>query len=80
VLAFEPNWLQAIAAFIPLTYGIHAMQMALFYSSADLLGRDILVLGLSALATLLLAPLPCGRDWQVKGLPKISNPAIIVPV
>jgi len=54
VLAFEPNWLQAIAAFIPLTYGIHAMQMALFYSSADLLGRDILVLGLSALATLLL--------------------------
>jgi ABC-2 type transport system permease protein len=54
VLAFEPAWLQSIAAFIPLTYGIHAMQMALFYNSADLMSRDVLVLGLSALATLIL--------------------------
>ena len=54
VLAFEPDWLQNIAALIPLTYGIHAMQMALFYNSADLLGRDVLVLGISALATLFI--------------------------
>ena len=54
VLAFEPPWLQAIAAFVPLTYGIHALQMALFYSSADLLGRDVLVLALSSLAALAL--------------------------
>lgn len=49
VLAFEPLWLQNIAAFVPLTYGNHALQMALFYHSADLLGRDVLVLGLSSL-------------------------------
>ena len=52
VLAFEPNWLQAIAAFIPLTYGAHALQMAVFYSSADLLGRDVIILALSGLAAL----------------------------
>ncbi len=52
VLAFEPDWLQNIAAFVPLTYGTHALQMAVFYSSADLLGRDVLVLALSGLAAL----------------------------
>ena len=54
VLAFEPLWLQTIAAFVPLTYGNHALQMALFYNSADLLGRDVLVLGLTSLAALVL--------------------------
>ena len=54
VLAFEPVWLQNIAAFVPLTYGDHALQMALFYNSADLLGRDVLVLGLSSLLALVL--------------------------
>lgn len=43
-LAFEPPWLQQVAAFVPLTYGIHALQMALFYNSADFLWRDVLVL------------------------------------
>ena len=52
VLAFEPEWLQRIAAFVPLTYGDHALQMAVFYSSADQLGRDVAVLALSALVTL----------------------------
>jgi ABC-type multidrug transport system permease subunit len=54
VLAFEPDWLQSIAAFIPLTYGSHALQMAVFYSSADLLGRDVIVLAVSGLAALAL--------------------------
>jgi len=57
VLAFEPQWLQDIASVVPLTYGNHALQMALFYNSADLLGRDVLVLGLSCLAALVLGTL-----------------------
>jgi ABC-2 type transport system permease protein len=61
VLAFEPQWLQAIAAFVPLTYGIHALQMALFYNSADLLGRDVLVLALSSLAALALGTVAVRR-------------------
>lgn len=44
VLAFEPMWLQNVATFVPLTYGNHALQMAIFYSSSDRLGRDVAVL------------------------------------
>jgi ABC-2 type transport system permease protein len=61
VLAFEPDWLQEIATFIPLTYAVHALQMAVFYSSTDLLGRDIVVLGISTLATLVLGTLAVRR-------------------
>ncbi|HEV7130032.1 MAG TPA: ABC transporter permease [Ktedonobacterales bacterium] len=52
VLAFEPEWLQNIAAYIPLTYGVHALEMAVFYSSADQLGRDVAVLAASALVAI----------------------------
>jgi ABC-2 type transport system permease protein len=54
VLAFEPDWLQNIAAYDPLTYGTHALQQAVFYQSADQLGTDLLVLALSALVALAL--------------------------
>jgi len=62
VLAFEPDWLQAIAAFDPLTYGTHALQMAIFYSSSDLLGRDVAVLALSTLAAICLGILAMRRS------------------
>jgi ABC-2 type transport system permease protein len=52
VLAFEPTWLQNIAAYNPLAYGVHALQIAVFYDSSDQLGRDVMVLSLSSLAAL----------------------------
>ncbi len=61
VIAFEPLFLQNIAAYIPLTYGIHALEQAVFYSSSDLFGRDMLVLGLCALAALGLGVLSMRR-------------------
>lgn len=61
VIAFEPGWLQNIAAFVPLTYEIHAPRMAVFYSSADQLGSDAAVLGVSALVTLVLGTLAVRR-------------------
>jgi ABC-2 type transport system permease protein len=61
VLAFEPEWLQTIAAFVPLTYGTHALQMALFYNSADALGQDVAVLALAALATVIAGSLAVRR-------------------
>src|SRR5579859_6183376 len=61
VLAFAPDWLQNIATFIPLTYGRHALEMAVFYSSSDLLGRDLLVLGASALVAVALGALAMRR-------------------
>ena len=49
VLAFDPVWLQTIATFVPLYYGRHALEMAIFYHSSDQLGRDSAVLAGSAL-------------------------------
>jgi ABC-type multidrug transport system permease subunit len=64
VLAFEPQWLQSIAAFVPLTYGNHALQMAVFYNSADQLARDILVLSACALLALYLGVVAIQRRSQ----------------
>ena len=61
VLAFEPVVLQNIASFDPLTYGRHALEMALFYQSSDQLGRDIAVLTCSALATIGLGTMAMRR-------------------
>ena len=61
VLAFEPLWLQNIAAFVPLTYGVHALEQAVFYSASDQFGRDMLVLALCALAALGLGTLSMRR-------------------
>jgi len=51
VLAFEPTWLQNIAAFVPLTYGRHALEQAVFYSASDQFGLDMVVLAISALVS-----------------------------
>lgn len=61
VLAFEPLWLQNIAAFEPLTYGVHALEQAVFYSASDQFGRDMLVLALCALVALGLGTLSMRR-------------------
>ncbi len=61
VLAFEPTWLQNIAALSPLSYGAHALTQAVFYSSSDQLGRDVLVLSLSSFVALVLGVLMMRR-------------------
>ena len=62
VLAFEPDWLQNIAAFIPLSYGRHALEMAVFYSSSDQFALDMAILALTALVTLSLGTLSMRRS------------------
>ncbi|HLX58499.1 MAG TPA: ABC transporter permease [Ktedonobacteraceae bacterium] len=61
VLAFEPDWLQNIAAFVPLTYGRHALEQAVFYSASDQFALDMTVLALSALAAIVLGTLSMRR-------------------
>lgn len=61
VLAFEPGWLQAIAAFVPLSYGRHALEQAVFYSASDQFGQDMLVLAAFALAAIILGTLSMRR-------------------
>jgi ABC-2 type transport system permease protein len=55
VMAFEPQWLQNIAAFVPLTYANHALQMAVFYNSTNQLGRDLAVLGSVTLVAIVIS-------------------------
>ncbi len=51
VAAFLPDWVQAVARFTPTYYGVHALQMAIFYQSTDQLALDLAVLiGTAALA------------------------------
>ena len=61
VLAFDPIWLQNIAAYNPLAYGMHALSQAVFFRSSDLLGHDVLILSLSALAAVGLGILSMRR-------------------
>ena len=61
VLAFDPVWLQTIATFVPLYYGRHALEMAIFYHSSDQLGRDSAVLAGSALLAVSLGILAMRR-------------------
>ncbi len=61
VLAFEPTWLQNLAAVMPLTYGRHALEQAIFYSASDQFGLDVAVLALSALAAIVLGTLSMRR-------------------
>ena len=44
VIFFEPQWLQDIARWDPLTYMIHALQQAVFYQTTAGVARDTLVL------------------------------------
>src|SRR5215472_5194170 len=61
VLAFDPTWLQNIAAYDPLAYGVHALSQAVFYRTSDVFGRDVLVLGLGAVVALVLGVIAMRR-------------------
>lgn len=54
MIAFLPAWVQTIAQFIPTHYGVHALQMAIFYSSSDRFVRELLVMLATTALTLLL--------------------------
>jgi ABC-2 type transport system permease protein len=61
VIYFEPEWLQRIAAFDPLTYGIHSLQMAVFYNSTQYLARDWIVLACTSAAAAIAGTLAMRR-------------------
>ncbi|HEX9036426.1 MAG TPA: ABC transporter permease [Ktedonobacterales bacterium] len=61
VIAFLPDWVQTIAHFIPTFYGVHALQMAIFYNSSDQLGQDLLALVLTGFLTVTLGALALRR-------------------
>lgn len=66
IIQFEPVFLRQVAAFDPLTYGTHMLQMAIFYNSFDRLLQDVLVL-VGASAALFVVSLSAMRPSLVVG-------------
>jgi ABC-2 type transport system permease protein len=48
VVAFLPPWVQTLAHLIPTYYGVHALEMAVFYGSSEQLGLDLAVVAATA--------------------------------
>jgi ABC-2 type transport system permease protein len=67
VLAFAQDWLQNLATFVPLSYGRHALEMAVFYNSADQFGRDVAILAGSSLVALALGIFAMRQKVSVVG-------------
>lgn len=61
VAAFLPAWVQAVAHVIPTYYGVHALQMSVFYGSLEGYGRDVAVMAATTLVTLTLGVLSLRR-------------------
>lgn len=61
VVAFLPDWVQTIAHLTPTYYGVHALQMAMFYQSLDGYWRDLFVLLGTAAASLVLGTIAIRR-------------------
>lgn len=59
--AFLPAWVQSIAHLTPTYYGVHALQMAIFFQSLDGYWRDLCVLLATAAASLVLGTIALRR-------------------
>lgn len=66
IIQFEPVFLRQVASFDPLTYGIHMLQMSIFYNSFDRLALDVLVLA-GASAVLFAVSLAAMRPGLLLG-------------
>jgi len=62
-IAFLPQWLRNLSAFVPTRYAIDGMRQALFYTTLDGIPTDLLVLCLTALVALALGSLSVRRSW-----------------
>jgi ABC-type multidrug transport system permease subunit len=62
-IAFLPPWLQTLSGFIPMRYAIDGMRQALFYSTLDGVAKDLLILSLTALVSILLGSYCVRRSW-----------------
>jgi ABC-type multidrug transport system permease subunit len=65
VAAFLPDWVQTIAHFVPTYYGVHSLQMSIFYNSTDQFGRDLLIMGVTTVVALALGVIALRKNLQV---------------
>ncbi len=63
-IAFLPEWLQNISAFIPMRYAIDGMRQALFYSTLEGIPLDLIVLCGTAVAAVFGGSLMMRKAWS----------------
>lgn len=62
-IAFLPSWLRALSAFVPIRYAIDGMRQCLFYADLAGVGRDLLVLGVTAVVAVGVGSVMVRRSW-----------------
>ncbi len=63
-IPFLPHWLQDISAFIPFRYAIDGMREALFYATLDEIPKNLTILCLTAILTVLLGSYSVRKAWS----------------
>lgn len=63
-IAFLPEWIQTISAFIPMRYAIDGMRQALFYSNLNGVPFDLAVLTLTAVVATGIGSVMVRRSWS----------------
>jgi ABC-2 type transport system permease protein len=63
-VAFLPDWIQAISRLLPSSYAIDGLRQTLFYPDLLGVGRDLLMLGGCALASIVLGTVALSRGWR----------------
>jgi ABC-type multidrug transport system permease subunit len=63
-VAFLPDWIQVVSQFVPTSYAINGLRQALFYPDLVGFGRDLLVLSVCAVLSVVLASLRLARAWR----------------
>lgn len=62
-IAFLPEWLRVLSAFVPTRYAIDGMRQALFYRTLDGIPGDLLLLCVTALFSCILGSFCVRRAW-----------------
>lgn len=62
-IAFLPEWLQTISAFVPMRYAIDGMRRSLFYSTLDGIPKDLMILSLTAIFAIIIGSFTLKKSW-----------------
>ncbi len=63
-IEFLPQWLRTISAYDPMRYSIDGMRQTLFYGTLDGVGRDLLILSITALVAIIIGAISIQRTFR----------------
>jgi ABC-2 type transport system permease protein len=63
-IEFLPQWLRTMSSYDPVRYSIDGMRQALFYGTLDGVGKDLLILSITALVAIVIGTLSIQRTFR----------------